>query len=241
MSDTQTSVRDESTPQSRWVIERVFHHKRDGYFVEAGASVGTISSNTYVLERDYGWRGLCVEPHPDSYVELVKNRRCATVNCCLTAENTAVEFLMNPDIPGTSGIRDTLAPNVKDAFYQEGKQYSAIEVRGRPIWELLRENDAPSTVDYFSLDIEGAEYEAMKDFPFGEFVFAAMTIERGSKDYLKLRALMRKNGYRLAAVEAMDDFWVHLSTPYRVGIAERTQIAARCAVQQVKAALRGSG
>ncbi len=238
MVASQEAAVDESTPQSQWVIERVFNRKRDGYFIEAGACVGIGGSNTCVLERDYGWRGLCVEPHPDLYAELVKNRQCATANCCLTARDTEVDFLVNPDLPGTSGIQDTLAPNVKGAFYQDDKQYQAIKVPGRPLWDLLREHEAPHTIDYFSLDIEGAEYEAMKDFPFNEYTFAAMTIERGSKDYLKLRALMRENGYRLTIVDAMDDFWVHDSTPYAMGLGDRLQVSARCAVQQIKAALR---
>ena len=241
MADTHDSAQDEWTPQSRWVIECVFKGKRNGYFIEAGACVGIGGSNTVVLERDYGWRGLCVEPHPDLYAELVKNRQCTTANCCLTARNGDVDFLVNPELPGTSGIRETLAPSVKDAFYEEGRQYTSITVSGRPIWELIEEHDAPRTIDYFSLDIEGAEYEAMKDFPFGEYTFAAMTIERGSKDYLKLRALLRENGYRLAAVDAMDDFWVHHSIPYRIRLVDRIQIAARCAVQQIKAALRRPG
>lgn len=238
MASTERATEGEVSRQGQWVIERVFPGKRDGWFVEAGASIGTIGSNTYVLERDHGWRGLCVEPHPDSYAELVKNRTCATVNCCLTSRNMDVDFVMNPEIPGTSGIRETLAPTVKGTFYRKDTEYKAIKVPGRPLWELLREHEAPRTIDYFSLDIEGAEYEAMKDFPFDEFAFGAMTIERGSKDYLKLRALLQAKRYRLVAVDTMDDFWVHESTPYAVGFGDRMQVASRCALQQIKAALR---
>jgi hypothetical protein len=36
-----------------------------GYFVEAGAHDGFTQSNTYLLERRHGWRGLLVEPMPD--------------------------------------------------------------------------------------------------------------------------------------------------------------------------------
>jgi FkbM family methyltransferase len=238
MAGTQQMAEVEASPQAQWVIERVFDRKRDGYFVEAGASIGTLGSNTYALERDFGWRGLCVEPHPDSYAELVKNRHCATANCCLTARTMDVDFTMNPEIPGTSGIQETLAPTVKGTFYREDQQYESIKVPGRPLWELLREHDAPRAIDYFSLDIEGAEYEAMKDFPFDEYTFGAMTIERGSKDYLKLRALMKAKGYRLVAVDSMDDFWVHESTSYRMGLGEQAQVGLRCALQQIKAALR---
>ena len=238
MTERATAADDEFTDQSRWIMERVFPNRHGGYFVEAGACIGVRGSNTYLLERDRGWTGLCVEPHPGLYAELVKNRRCATVNCCLTTDNEDVEFMVNPELPGTSGIRDTLAPTVKEAFYHQGQQYETIQVPGRPLWELLREYDAPRIIDYFSLDIEGAEYEAMRGFPFDEYTFAALTIERGSKDYLALRRLLLDRGYRLVNVHASDDFWVHHTTPYALGLQEKLRVAARCTVQQSKAALR---
>ena len=33
-------------------------------FVDIGARDGVVISNTYLLERQFGWRGLCIEPHP---------------------------------------------------------------------------------------------------------------------------------------------------------------------------------
>lgn len=238
MAERAAAVDDESTDQSRWVMERVFPDKRGGYFVEAGACVGVRGSNTYLLERDRGWSGLCVEPHPGLYGELVKNRNCATANCCLSNAHEDVEFMVNPELPGTSGIRDTLAPAVKEAFYRDGQPYETIRVPGRPLGGLLREHMAPKVIDYFSLDIEGAEYEAMREFPFDEYRFAALTIERGSKDYLTLRRLLLDRGYRLVNVHASDDFWVHETTPYTFSLHEKLHVAVRCAAQTAKAALR---
>lgn len=35
---------------------------RSGFFVEVGAADGVLFSNTYMLEKKYGWKGLLVEP-----------------------------------------------------------------------------------------------------------------------------------------------------------------------------------
>ena len=45
--------------QDAWVLNLM--GGRPGYFVEAGAHDGVTHSNTAALERDHGWRGLCVE------------------------------------------------------------------------------------------------------------------------------------------------------------------------------------
>jgi len=39
-------------------------YKRDGYFVEFGATDGKIISNSLLLEQKYGWKGILSEPNP---------------------------------------------------------------------------------------------------------------------------------------------------------------------------------
>ena len=45
-----------------------------GYFVELGANDGVRQSNTYKLQRHFGWTGLLIEPSPRRFVECVANR-----------------------------------------------------------------------------------------------------------------------------------------------------------------------
>ena len=44
--------------------------------------------------------------------------------------------------------------------------------------QILIENNAPKEVDYLSLDIEGGEYEALKNFEFKQYKWKFLTIER---------------------------------------------------------------
>jgi len=59
--------------QDEFFLEELFVGQDSGFFVDIGANDGVTFSNTYALERK-GWRGLCVEPHPDVFEQLRRNR-----------------------------------------------------------------------------------------------------------------------------------------------------------------------
>ena len=57
--------------------------KKNGYFVDIGANDGKTLSNTYMLERDYNWTGICVEPLTIEYNKCKDIRKCICVNTYL--------------------------------------------------------------------------------------------------------------------------------------------------------------
>jgi hypothetical protein len=44
------------------IVLALFRGKRGGYFVDLAANDAVALSNTFALETDYGWNGLCIEP-----------------------------------------------------------------------------------------------------------------------------------------------------------------------------------
>ncbi|MDA1332555.1 MAG: hypothetical protein O3A65_08790 [Proteobacteria bacterium] len=51
--------------------------KRGGYIVELGATNGVNLSNTYLLEKDFGWNEILAEPAKVWHIYLVSNRSAA--------------------------------------------------------------------------------------------------------------------------------------------------------------------
>lgn len=61
-------------------------------------------------------------------------------------------------------------------------------------------------IDFLSLDIEGAEYIALKLFPFDEYIFRCMVIERPNR---QLNLLLHRHNYRQVAHLNYDVVYMH--------------------------------
>jgi FkbM family methyltransferase len=143
--------------------------KEGGFFVEAGANDGYQQSNTYVLERLHGWRGVLVEPVPALFEEAVRERPAARVfNCALVpADHPDREVTLHYGglmtvVGGGRGSEDADREWVAEAHAvaQEEPEHE-FRVAARTLSSLLDEVGAPE-VDLLSLDIEGYEPQALR-------------------------------------------------------------------------------
>ena len=143
--------------QDAWVAE-CLQFKRDGFFLDFGAFDGETISNTYSLEKELGWRGICVEPNPRFYPSLCHCRQCITVNVALWPQSR--ELLRFVDAHGLSTI-EAYKDVDANADRREQATHGVIEVDTLNPTELLKRFDAPDLIDFLSLDVEGAEYEVL--------------------------------------------------------------------------------
>jgi hypothetical protein len=60
------------------------------YFIEAGANAPILGSNTRALERDHGWRGICIEPSPRLHPALLAKRKCEVIGTAVSDEERRV-------------------------------------------------------------------------------------------------------------------------------------------------------
>jgi len=190
--------------QDRWVIREVFRGKRNGYFVEAAAAGGVITSNTYILEKYFGWNGICVEANDEFFAELVQNRGCVRERCCLADGPGSAWFFKQGYTSGIVGLHPE-GPT-REQLIDGGLKL--IEVPTIALADLLDKHSAPKVIDYLSLDIEGSEELVLRNFPFDRYVFLAVTIERPNG---AVKALLEQNGYVFQRESGVDSCYLHRS------------------------------
>jgi hypothetical protein len=157
----------------------------NGYFIDLAANDAKDLTNTLVLER-HGWKGLCIEPNPIYWYGL-SHRKCTVVGAVVGGTKKKVQVKFRGVFGGILRNMDQkLANRKKEPDATTEDRYTA------PISEVLQLYQVPHTIDYLSLDVEGSEYEIMKDFPFGEYTIKILTVERPSK---KLKELLLSKGY----------------------------------------------
>jgi Methyltransferase FkbM domain len=159
--------------------------KRNGYFVDLASNDATVLSNTYSLEKKYGWSGLCIEPNPMYWANLTY-RDCQVV-AAVVGNQRMEEVHFRFDNGDHGGITGEQFDNGKNFKNRAMPKYTVT------LKEILQRFDAPKQIDYLSLDVEGAEEFIMKSFPLQEYSISLMTVER-PKD--SLRALLEKHGFK---------------------------------------------
>jgi len=170
-----------------------------------------------MLEVEYGWCGICVEPNDALYAQLVSNRRCICLNCCLYDRDGEVEFLEAAEVYG--GIVTHYDPNhfefvrrfLAEKTASASAHTSAIAVApvvkpARTIQSVLREYGAPPVIDYWSLDTEGSELAILRTFPFNEYRVRFLTVEHNhAPARADIAAFLADHGFERIAELGIDD------------------------------------
>lgn len=200
--------------QDRWVIERALRGVIGGYFVEIGVGDGRTHSNTYVLERDYGWRGLLIEANPD-YLRHIRRHRTASIVCCAVDSASGEGPFLALGYMGGLIANDTDYAIERRARVLRRHADKIISVPCRRLEQIFRSEDVPAQINYLSVDVEGAEERILRDFPFDDYAFDAITIERPTP---LIHTWLTNAGYVLDRVHAYDGFYVSAALAARMEI-----------------------
>lgn len=184
--------------------------KRNGYFVEFGATNGLELSNSYLLEKQFGWSGILAEPAVCWHEELVKNRQCNIEKNCVWSKSGEILKFNQVDSANVSTI--DIFSNVADGHQKARQKSTKYEVNTISLLDLLDKYHAPRTVDYLSIDTEGSEYEILNSFDFGKYQFKIITCEHNHTSAReKIFSLLTSKGYvrKFTNLSMCDDWYVY--------------------------------
>jgi FkbM family methyltransferase len=135
----------------------IFPGKRNGYFVEVGALDGLRMSQSYLFEKTLDWNGIVVEPNPVWKDELNLQRNCNISTNAVSSTNGTATF-ESREIAAFSGLKSSVNASRSSDIIGE------FEVETITLCDLLDKCNAPETIDWVSIDTEGAELDILNQF-----------------------------------------------------------------------------
>jgi FkbM family methyltransferase len=182
--------------QDLWVLFET-DLRLGGYFVEFGAFDGRTHSNTLLLERRFGWRGVLAEPNLDLLVDLQETRSAIVDGRCVWDRSGLLVDLVLTSDPELS----TVADNAVHDHHTDERRTTTVRSTSVPtvsLNDLLHEHQTPPEFDFLSVDTEGTEVRIMEAFDFSAHRPTLIAVEHNmrSLDERRLDSLMSEHGYQ---------------------------------------------
>lgn len=159
-------------------------------------------SNTYLLEKDYNWKGICIEPVPSIFNKLKKNRKSINLDCAVYNVDNKIVNLKVADL--LSGISEDIDKHKKILKNKD------IKIKTKTLTSIMDENKSPKYIDYLSIDTEGSELKILKGIDFKKYKFRYINIEHNNVEprRTKMRIHLEKNGYKYIGPNKFDDIYI---------------------------------
>mmetsp|Transcript_45193 Transcript_45193/g.81725 ORF Transcript_45193/g.81725 Transcript_45193/m.81725 type:complete len:296 (-) Transcript_45193:27-914(-) len=200
--------------QDEWVAAVARHNgwdHEDGFFLDLGAFDGLKCSNSALIEKTFGWKGVCVEPRP--LPGAFEQRTCTLVKRPLSdLSNKVVKFYGQI---GTQLQHVGVQMDTDQGTEEEMRTLSAtdlIECLNSTHASSLCDNvprgqHIPDFIHFVSLDIEGQDRRFLSTFPFDRVQVGAWVVEASGDDDANILA---KHGYARVPVSnpGVDQYFV---------------------------------
>lgn len=186
----------------------VLNFKSKGFFVEFGATNGIDLSNTYLLEKHFGWNGILCEPAKIWHKDLTTNRDAVIDTSCVWTKSGQRLLFNETKQPELSSISNL---SVNDEHIEARKNGKTYAVETVSLDDLLAKHAAPRRIDYMSIDTEGSELEILMAFSFQNYDISIITVEHNFTDSRrKIEQLLRKKGFvkLMESISAFEDWYV---------------------------------
>ena len=191
-----------------YFVASYFKFKKNGLFIEFGATDGVKDSNTYNLEKNYAWSGVLVEPIKSFYSKLKENRTSICLNNVVYSKKNQELVFQENSVRELSTIKGF---DNYDKHKRENNDLSEYKVNSITLENIFEDYFETNEIDYLSIDTEGSEYEILKNFNFKKYKINVITVEHNySINRVKLNKLLIQNGYTqiLKSLSFWDDYYV---------------------------------
>jgi FkbM family methyltransferase len=172
------------------------HCKRGGVFVEFGAADWVTNSNTHMLESDYGWTGVLIEPLPWAFEELSR-RRPRAVRLQAAVDPQYSSHPAPVQIATAGQFSSIVASKSSDKLANKISGRRLIKVNSVNLNEYIGKIIPEKKIDFMSIDVEGPEIDIIGGFDFDHIDVQCLTVEVNDRhtDAARISQLMKAKGY----------------------------------------------
>lgn len=193
----------------------------NGYYIELGANDGITASNTLYFEKYKNWKGVLIEPIPHKYLECLKNRsqqNSIHCNACTSFEYNEkfVELFYSDTMTIPIGLESDISnvyehAKIGEQFLKSGEKSFSFGAKSKTLNQILIDSKSPKVIDFFCLDVEGAEIEVLKGIDFTQYKFRYICIE--SRSVEKVTNFLAKYDYKCIDKLTDHDYLFEYSLP----------------------------
>jgi len=172
------------------VARDFFKDRHNGFYLDVGCWHPIQDNNTYYLEEHLGWTGIGVDALPEMERKWKRNRpRSTFVNYIVTDHAGTREPFYRVKFTDISAVqKPRLDPGGRPVESEE------IQVPTITLTKLLDDRGVKK-VDYLSMDIEGAEVQALAGFDIERFKPDLVCIEAKVKNREPILKYFADHGY----------------------------------------------
>lgn len=163
------------------------------HYVDIGANHPINGNATYLFYLE-GASGCLVEPNC-VYMDVLKQSRPRDVVCNfgIAGKDSDGKICEYFEIKGID-TRNTFSKETAQYYVEKGYEVYTKFVKLMSLNSLLEYYG--KRVDYINIDVEGLEYDILKDFDFKKYCIPFFNIEKGN---MEIKELMGQQGYEIAA------------------------------------------
>jgi FkbM family methyltransferase len=192
------------------IVDFALAKKTNGVFVDIGAHDGVTLSNTLFFEQERLYTGLCIEPNPDVFARLIRNRHCSCENYAIAEKDKQLTYRKIKGhylVEMLGGILEFMSDehiqHIQDSIKVYGGEIEDFPIQCRNINNMLRNNKI-TDIDFLYIDTEGAEVLILKSIDFSYFKIRLMSVEDNHKK--EVDALLKAHGYSSMSYK-LDSFY----------------------------------
>jgi hypothetical protein len=194
-----------------WLIREFFGDRRNGVFLDVGASHYRDQSNTYYLERVLGWSGVAVDALEEFGADYQRYR-----------QKTRFVAAFVSDLPGQSVqlfVPDTDQKEVASSDYEftvrAGTPGRPRQISTTTTLNIVLEQAGLNSIDFLSMDIELSEPKSLAGFDIGKYQPSLVCIEAHPQVRQAILDYFDEHEYRLVGKYLRADTQNLYFTPVR--------------------------